>query len=363
MSTVLSKNTKIRLDYDTRRMSRKESPPTSDNRFVDSSEQADPAIAVRQLIQQSVGQRLPSERVLAARLKISRPYLRSILAILQKEGLVEARPKSGTYVVDDRAKHLSRIVLLIDSDLKLNDDPFILSVVDSLQRSVQSAGARCMIERNGAGHRRPLLEDGVLTLGLAGHALIDDQRTDDPPMVGLFLDATARPNRRASVFQLEDREAGRSAAKRLVARGCRNIIFVGRRDIPASSERLQGVEEVGSDADVKVHFVSSHLNYVSGVRVGRELGLIDELTEVGIVATNDWLALGLRMGVRDRNSAASRDIPIVSFDGLQVTRDPLMGIESLAVPIDDIAADAVEELQRLHRSPASAGRVIRYPLR
>jgi DNA-binding LacI/PurR family transcriptional regulator len=323
---------------------------------------ADPGAALRRLVQKSVGRRLPSERVLASALNISRPSLRALLAQLQREGLVEARPKSGTYVLDDRESRLKRIVLLVDEDLKLNDDPFILTIVDRLQREIQSIGARCIVERCASGERALNLEDGVLTLGMAARSLIDARRSEDPPMVGLFLDESARPNRRASIFQLDDRDAGRTAAERLIGRGCRNIVFAGRRDLPVSRDRLAGAGDAAAIAGVGLHFVSAHLNCAAGIGVGRDLELLDELDSAGLIATNDWLALGLRMGMRDRKSAVAREIPIVSFDGLSVVQDPFLAIESLAVPIDDIARDAIEELRRLHRSPAASGRTVRYTL-
>jgi len=215
---------------------------------------------------------------------------------------------------------------------------------------------------DGQSHR-PSLEDGVLTLGLAGHALITGQRTDYPPMVGLLLDGQTRPNHRASIFQLEDREAGRTAAGILLGRGCRELIFLGRRDIPASRERLEGVEEAAGENGVFFRYIACHLNYGEGLRLGREVDLGSERTPLGIVANNDWLALGFRTGLRDRAVPAQRDVHIASFDGLPVTADPTLDITSLAVPIHEIAADAVAELQRLQRSPGATGRVIRYALR
>lgn len=362
MSTAPSKN-----DTETAgrvgRRKRKRATAAIESHFPNGLEQADPTEAVRKMAQTMLGQRLPSERDLAAMLRISRPHLRSILLHLQKEGLVEARPKSGTYVVDTGAARLRRVLLLIDSDLKLGDDPFFLSLLDSLQRSVQDAGARCLIERtNGDLDRRPALEDSAITIGLAGHSLIANQRPNDPPMVGLLLDSHARPGRRASIFQLDDQGAGSDAAKILIAAGCRDILFLGRQNIPASRERLAGVEEAAAEAGAEVRLVSCHLNYADGLRLGQELDLSGPKGKKGVITTNDWLALGLRTGLRHRQDPGERDLPIVSFDGLSVAADPSLKIMSLAVPIEEITTDAVAELQRLHGSPAAKGRVIRYPL-
>lgn len=46
------------------------------------------------------GERLPSERDLAARMEVSRPSLREALGELEELGLIETRPGAGAYVAD-----------------------------------------------------------------------------------------------------------------------------------------------------------------------------------------------------------------------------------------------------------------------
>jgi len=59
------------------------------------------------------GQRLPSERDLARRLRVGRPSVREALAALQNEGLLETRPGSGSFVVADaRARAQGRSTFL-----------------------------------------------------------------------------------------------------------------------------------------------------------------------------------------------------------------------------------------------------------
>jgi GntR family transcriptional repressor for pyruvate dehydrogenase complex len=48
----------------------------------------------------AVGSPLPSERVLAGQLQVSRGSLREALRVLQHAGILESRPGSGTYVAD-----------------------------------------------------------------------------------------------------------------------------------------------------------------------------------------------------------------------------------------------------------------------
>ena len=318
--------------------------------------------AVRDLVRRMAGRRLPGERELAARLHVSRPRLRAVLAGLRAEGLIEPRLGSGTYAVAADGTQLSRITVLIDDKLKLGDDPFFSHVLECLQTAVQADGARCQIERVDGGDALPALEDGALTLGLAGQGLIARHRPGDPPIVGLLLPPETQPHRRASVFVLDDRAAGWAAGERLREQGCRDVIFVGRRDIPASRERLAGVEASVTAGEGRLNVLDSPLNYAAGLHLGASLPLPAGGGPFGVVATNDWLAVGLQAGLLRHDRKDARDIPIVSFDGLRLAGNAGTGISSLAVPIEAIAEDAVAELRRLSRSPVSVGRVVTYPL-
>lgn len=317
---------------------------------------------IRRLVAQSVGQRLPSERDLSLELNISRPRLRTILATLRSEGLVEQRLGSGTYALAPDKDRLQRVAVLIDEKLKLGDDPFMSYLFECLQDNLQAEGARCTIERVSPDSNSYHLEDGAITLGLVGRNVIDRQSAGDPPVVGLLLGADTHPSRRASIFTLEDRQAGETAARFLLNKGCGELYFIGRRDIPASRERLRGAEEVLEGTGVTVKLIESRLNYTAGLALGMEWTPSTIDAPIGVIATNDWLAVGFRTGLRRHDLHLAHPIHIVSFDGLPIASDPVMDLHSLAVPIQAIAKDAVNELRNLSRSPVSVGRLVSYPL-
>ncbi len=313
--------------------------------------------ALRQLVKEMAGQRLPGERELATRLDISRPGLRALLSTLETEGLVRRHQGSGTYAIDQQQAQLHTVALLIDAELKLGDDPFFSLLLERLQVRLQAEGIHCIIER--IHEQRPRsLYDGAITIGIEGQAILESLRPDDPPVVGLLVNASILTTAHASIFQLADKEAGAEAAHYLLNRHCREFILVGKHDIPASHERLIGAEEVATQAGGRCTFVSCALNYMAGLRVGRTIELPDR--PVGIIAANDWLAVGLQAGLASRQLATP--IHIVSFDGLPITADPLLNIASLAVPIETIVTDTIAELRRLRQPVAPVGRTVRYPL-
>jgi DNA-binding LacI/PurR family transcriptional regulator len=297
-------------------------------------------------------------------LRISRPRLRAILAALRTEGLIEQRPGSGTYALAPDDEGLNRVAVLIDEGLKLRDDPFISNLFECLQDSLQDEGARCMIERVGMNDNAYRLEDGAITLGLVGRRVVETLRPQDPPVVGLLLGPDVRPGGRASIFLLEDRDAGANAARFAMERGCKQIYFLGRTDIPASNERYEGARGVVDGTNgVTLTFMSTHLNYAAGLKLGMEWLPPVGNDPVAIIVTNDWLAVGFRAGLRrhDIGHGGGRQY-IISFDGLPITADPALDIHSLVIPVQAIAQDAVMELRNLNRSPISVGRVVRYPL-
>ena len=314
---------------------------------------------LRQLVEEQSGQKLPGERELANQLGIPRAALRALLDALEREGLVRRQQGSGTYAVDIQAKRLRTVVLLIDQELKLGEDPFFSLLVEQLQMRLQAEGIDCMVERVNQRWQLQQLRDGAITLGQAGKAILAQLQKDTPPVVSLLLDAKLPAQIPASIFQLADREAGNEAAQRLLSLGCQEAFFVGRSDLAASHERLLGAEETLCEAGIPLQFVTCSLNYPAGLKLGQELSLPQGERPIGIIAANDWLAVGLRAGLASRSSTKQPALHLISFDGLPITADAFLHIEALVAPLQTIAADAVAELHRL-LTPAP-GRVVRYP--
>ena len=313
---------------------------------------------IEQFVREHAGQRLPGERELTERFGISRPRLRGILQVLEREGLIQRRQGSGTYALAPQTSDLSRAVLLVDASLRLGDDPFFSLVVERLQSGLQAAGAECVIHRTDGSSANLPPAEGVIALGVVGLQVLD-RMGETRCGVGLFASATARPGRQVSLLELDDYGAGREAARRLVQANVRQVFFFGRRALPAVGDRLAGAEEALYQAGLPLDVVECGLNYTAGLEQGSRF--TNHEYPVGIVAANDWLAIGLHTGLQSQHPELRRRVVMVSFDGLPLTRHPGLGIASLAVPLEAMAVDAVAELQRLQR-PGAVGRSIRYPL-
>ena len=200
---------------------------------------------VRALALRVPGGRMPPERELAEMLKVGRPMVRRALAEFEKQGLVVRRQGSGTFAVSSGHRELASVGVLVDARLRLGDDPFFTRVLEIVQRVLQEQHVRCLVHRLGESGGGVVLEDGVLTLGLAGERFLSRHGKADPPAVGMFVSGPNRPTGRVSLLDLDDIDGGAQAAGELVKRGVGQILFVGHTDIPAAARRLAGAKRRG----------------------------------------------------------------------------------------------------------------------
>ena len=327
--------------------------------------------SLRLLTVEMAGRKLPGERELAQRFNISRQRLRVLLDALQAEGAVERRQGSGTYAVERRDREVSHVGLLIDARLKLGNDPFFSLLTERIQLCLQAADIHCVVERVDGTKRPRFVGDGMITLGMGGLHALSHLNPNDPPAVSVAEEPVDLHGvARVSLLLTDDRGAGIRAGRRLVLAGCRHVIFFGRENLPVSRARWEGVQEgirsfgesAGDRGGARIDFFDCAMNYVAGRAAG--LAAAERFPDipaetVGLVAANDWLAVGLRAGLAEANSPL-RYRPLISFDGLPIVDDPALSIQSLQIPISLIAEDALAELRRLMRHPT--GRVIRYAM-
>jgi DNA-binding LacI/PurR family transcriptional regulator len=317
---------------------------------------------VRRFVLSRPGEKLPGERELTALFGISRPRIRRLLSDLEMEGLIQRRQGSGTFALgtNPSSPTLETVLLSIDSSLRLNDDPFFSLLIEQFLRTLQAEGIRSVVRRFTEGERQlnQRSEDGIITIGLSsGESLRALVAAGDPPVVALLVpDAPLPTGALFSLLQCDNLGGGRMAAEYLRERGLESLFFVGRSDIPASAERLAGAEQVIRPLRV---IEASGLNFAGGQQAAEQFPALHPSERFGIIAANDWLAVGLHVGLTARGISPGQ-FQIVSFDGLEIAAQPSFGIASLAAPLPEIVEDAIAELRRLARTPAPPGRVLRY---
>ena len=316
--------------------------------------------ALKDLVDRNPGQRLPGERDLAKTLRVSRPALRLMLKELEAQGLVIRRHGSGTYASDRKAGKLTRMAVLIDAGLKLGEDPFFSFVSEMVMKKAQELGIRSTAERITENSGPYQLEDGAVAMGLAARKVLEQAMHGGAPVVALFMPEEVKPGTRASVFQLEDFDGGMLAARYLLDRGSSRLFFYGRSSIPAAHARMEGAKCVAARHNVTLEVVQCGMNYAAGLEAAKSFEWLEGSERIGVIAANDWLAVGLQSGLAARGPRWTRRIHLASFDGLPLAAHPSFGIASFAVPLETITSDVCEELSRLAKNPAAPGRTLKY---
>lgn len=90
-----------------------------------------------------VGERLPSERDLSAKLSVSRPTVREAMIALEIAGFVEVRTGAGIFIISDEAKDASKRLLLSDAGtgpLELIDARIVLETAIAAEAANHCSG-------------------------------------------------------------------------------------------------------------------------------------------------------------------------------------------------------------------------------
>ena len=117
----------------------------------------------------SVGERLPSTRLLSKSLQVSRSTVELSYQQLLEEGYIESEPCKGYYVCDVSEKVISKSILLLGKNGKVRHKkksarripkerlPSIVHRIESIQRDFRSAYGKRFPKRCSYRHRRVFL--------------------------------------------------------------------------------------------------------------------------------------------------------------------------------------------------------------
>lgn len=168
-------------------------------------------------------------------------------------------------------------------------------------------------------------------------------------------------------------EAGRAAARLLLAAGHREIHLIGAgpepEDVPpggvAGVERLAGIREVLAASGLRPasgHLCDDWLPPI-GWRATRDL-LVRHPTPGAIICFNDRLAFGTYQALQEAGLRIPDDVSVVSFDDYPMAEWLRPGLSSFAIPHEQLGRRAVELLIEAVQDGIGSepGRVHRYPL-
>lgn len=305
------------------------------------------------------GDRLPSEAELVRRFGASRITVGRAVRDLQREGIVERRAGSGTYVKGPRAGAAALSFGLLIPDLGDTEifEPICQGMMASplarqhalLWGSFSAAKSKeerawelCQqyIERKVSGVFFAPLE---LTAGKDDVNRRIARALDDARIPIVLLDRTVLPYPQRGHHDLvgiDNRRAGFLVTDHLLRLGCRRIAFVGLPNAAATVDaREAGYREALHVS--RVPFDPAFVHRLDPVETSVVAHLMESSRPEGIVCANDWTAARLMHTLLRLGLALPRDVRLVGIDDLEYASLLPVPLTTLRQPTAELGAAAL----------------------
>jgi len=223
-------------------------------------------------------------------------------------------------------------------------DPFHSVVIEGIEKKLREKGYYMMIrtvysEEDLFSLLRNWNIDGLIIIGLFQDDFFEKLTKANIPFVLIdsYID-----NKKVLNIGLDDCRGGYLAAKYLIDKGHRNIVFASPiiKKNGVVEERLIGykmaLKEVGIPFEDK-NVYQQEITITEGIELGHKLSRRTDITAV--FATADILAAGIISGLMEEGKSVPEDVSIVGFDDLYIS--------SLTAP----------RLTTIHQDPQEKGKV------
>lgn len=333
------------------------------------------------------GSLLPSRRTLCADLGIAPTTLEKAVKTLLADGTLRAEPRRGTFVADTVSpctlatspivfRHASRSrprrigILSVDNDLAAldpNQSLFDYMVLHSAEDRVSSLGGELIYRAPQPRQFDPgYLTEGAaeefLSLGadavifIAVHVRVEAVEREiaiaaKRGLPAVVISSSAREWKTTHVWT-DNRMAGRIAAEHLIESGHSRIGVLAPFDAPWQEDRIEGardsLRQTGLDESrlqvlrLPMPIGDELPDHPQAIAAGAELAaqarqlIADGCT--GIMAVNDWVAIGALKVLSQTAIEPGEDYGLVSFDDQAAARQN--GISSFRFPLETLGLEA-----------------------
>lgn len=312
------------------------------------------------------GDKLYSENQLSDMFHLSRQTVRQAVGVLQREGLLERRRGSGTYLLgmEEPPRKPTKTIGVVTTYL---NDYIFPSIVQGIEEVLTQAGYSIQLmitynkTENEARALRSLLEkdvDGLIiepsksALPNLNRALYDKIQRKKLPC--LFINGFF-PDMGFPCVALDDYEAGRIAAQYLLARGHTQIGGIFKSDDIQGHLRYSGYAQAllkngqGIRGDNILWYVTEDVSQIFEEEdEGRILQRLGGCTAA--VCYNDQIALRLMELLRRHGYRLPKDFSLVSFDNSELAS--MSGLASVDHPKEVLGQAAARGMLELLRDPA-----------
>lgn len=229
-------------------------------------------------------------------------------------------------------------------------NPIFLQVFDLFTRALQDHGLRPLLvnltDETDPAHSVRMLKqysvDGVVVASSTlppgfGKAF----RDAGVPVVHAFGRVTSAPQ--VHVVGIDNIEAGRLAARSLLARGYKRVGFMGGPEAASSTQdRLQGfAQELASHPQISA---SQSFATAYSFEAGRRemLALLDGNPAEAYFCGDDVLSIGAMSAIQDRQISVPGDIGILGLNDMEIAGWQNINLTTIRQPIREIVKSSIE---------------------
>ena len=238
-------------------------------------------------------------------------------------------------------------------------NPIFLEVFDLFTRSLQERGLRPLLvnlsNETDPEHSVQMLTqysvDGVIVASSTlPPAFSKAFRDKNIPVVNTFGRYASSPD--VHVVGIDNVEAGRTAARELLARGYTDVAFLGGPEQATSTQdRLKGFEEEISKHP-QVRFTSSYAEAYS-FQAGRKemLRLLETSHAQAYFCGDDVLSIGVLSAIRDAGLNVPQDVGVIGLNDMQMASWEGISLTTIHQPIKHIITSSVELIVAMLEEP------------
>ena len=262
----------------------------------------------------------------------------------------------------------TKLIGLVSNNFR---NPIFLEVFDLFTRAIQDRGLRPLLVNlsgdtdPGAAIRmlRQYSVDAVIVASSTlSPAFAAECKEAGLPVVHAFGRATQRPV--VPVVGIDNVEAGRMAAQALLARGYRDIGFLGGpATATTTQDRLAGFREDLSrhpGTRLRDSFADSYSHDAGAAEMARliESGPLAEAYFCG----DDVIAIGALGALHKAGRDVPRDVGLIGFNDMEAASWGLVSLTTIRQPLDEIIAASVGQAIALSEQPETAATQTLLPL-
>lgn len=240
------------------------------------------------------------------------------------------------------------------------DNQFYPEVVERLSDRFAKAGYRLLLfVTHGDADLEPMLDellgyglDGVILASSSMAARVAEECTAVGVPVVMFNNLD--PEGRQPGISANDEAGGALVARYFAAAGLTRLaVITGLGGSTSSDRRQHGFSTQAANAGLAPPLiVSGHYTFEGAFQATLELLAASRPPE-GLFCVNDHMAIGALHALHSKGIVPGRDVSVIGFDNVAIARWPLLSLTTLAQPLDEMVAAAVDMLLR-----AIAGRPV-----